>query len=202
MKFLFDLLPVILFFVTFRYGEAHKEAAHTWLGNIVDTGTIPLDQAPILIATIVVMVATLGQILWVRLRHGKIDTMLWVSLFLVVFFGGLTLFFHDERFIKLKPTILYWVLASSLAFSFFVLKKNPMASLLGGQIELPNHAWKTVSLMWIGFFAGMGCLNLYVAANFATETWVNFKLFGGMGLLILFVIAQGMYLSRFMQEEK
>lgn len=202
MKFLFDLLPVILFFTAFKYGEGHKEAALSWLSPLPGAETIGLDQAPILLATMVVMVATLVQIVWVRWRHGKVDKMLWISLVLVVFFGSLTLFFHDEAFIKWKPTVLYWILASTLAFTKWVLGKNPMGSLLGEQIVLPSEVWHKVNVAWIGFFTVMGFVNLYVAQNFPTETWVNFKLFGAMGLMFLFIIGQGFYLSKFIEEPK
>lgn len=202
MKFLFDLLPVILFFAAFKWGEGHKETALDWLGVLPGADTIALDQAPILLATVVVMVATLAQIAWVHLRHGKVDKMLWISLVLVVFFGSLTLFFHNEAFIKWKPTVLYWILAGTLLFTKLVLKKNPMGSLLGEQVTLPNRVWDTVNLSWTGFFFFMGAANLFVASNFPTETWVNFKLFGGMGLLLLFVLAQGLYLSKYIEEPK
>lgn len=202
MKLLFDLFPVILFFATFKYAEKSPELAAGWMGSLL--GFVPDDakMAPILLATVVVIVATVAQIIWVRFRHGKVDKMLWVSLVLVVVFGGLTLAFQNEAFIKWKPTILYWVFAGSMAFSAYVLKKNAIKAMLGEQLTLPEPIWGKVNLSWIAFFLVMGALNLIIAFNFPTDIWVNFKLFGGMGLMLVFVIGQGMLLSKYVEEEK
>lgn len=202
MKLLFDLFPVILFFATFKYAEKSPELAASWMGSLL--GFVPDDakMAPILLATVVVIAATVAQIIWVHLRHGKVDKMLWVSLVLVVVFGGLTLAFQNEVFIKWKPTILYWVFAGSMAFSAYVLKKNAIKAMLGEQLTLPEPVWTKVNLSWIAFFLVMGVLNLIIAFNFPTDVWVNFKLFGGMGLMLVFVIGQGMLLSKYVEEEK
>ena len=202
MKLLFDLFPVILFFATFKYTEKNPELASSWMGSLL--GFVPDDikLAPILLATVVVIAATVAQIIWVHFRHGKVDKMLWVSLILVVVFGGLTLAFQNEAFIKWKPTILYWVFAGSMAFSALILKKNPIKAMLGEQLTLPEPIWAKLNLAWIAFFMVMGVLNLLIAFNFSTDTWVNFKLFGGMGLMLVFVLGQGMLLSKYVEEEK
>ena len=202
MKLLFDLFPVILFFATFKYAEKSPELAASWMGSLL--GFVPDDikLAPILLATIVVIAATVAQIIWVHFRHGKVDKMLWISLVLVVVFGGMTLAFQNEAFIKWKPTILYWVFAGSMAFSALILKKNPIKAMLGEQLTLPEPVWGRVNLSWIAFFLFMGALNLIVAFNFPTDTWVNFKLFGGMGLLLLFVLGQGLLLSKYVEEKQ
>ncbi len=202
MKLLFDLFPVILFFVAFKYSEKSPELAASWVASLLGSATVDLKQAPILLATIVVIAATVAQIIWVRLRHGKVDKMLWVSLALVSVFGSLTLIFQNEAFIKWKPTILYWVFAGSIAFSSFILKKNAIKAMLGEQLTLPESVWNRLSLSWVAFFLFMGCLNLFIAFNFTTDTWVNFKLFGGMGLLFVFIVGQGLLLSKYVQEEK
>lgn len=202
MKLLFDLFPVILFFAAFKYSEKNPETAATWVATLLGSALVDAKQAPILLATVVVIAATVAQIAWVHFRHGKVDKMLWISLGLVVVFGGLTLVFQNEAFIKWKPTILYWVFAVSMAFSALVLRKNPMKAMLGEQLNLPDAVWSKVNLSWIAFFAVMGVLNLVIAFNFPTDTWVNFKLFGGMGLMLVFVLAQGMFLSKYMEEEK
>ncbi|MDD5176318.1 MAG: septation protein A [Sterolibacterium sp.] len=207
MKFFFDLLPVILFFASFKISEGNPQAAAELIGPML--GAIGLDaaisaqQAPILVATLVVILATALQIGWVWLRHGKVDKMLWVSLVLVVFFGSLTLIFHDETFIKWKPTVLYWVFATVLLFSARVLKKNLIRGMLEVQVQLPAPLWNKLNLAWVGFFALMGVLNLLVAFafNFPTNIWVNFKLFGGMGLMLLFVVAQGIFLAKYVEEK-
>ncbi len=200
MKLLFDLFPVILFFATFKYSEKNPEAAAGWMNALLG-GAVNLKQAPILLATVVVIAATIAQIAWVHFRHGRVDKMLWVSLGLVVVFGGLTLVFQDETFIKWKPTILYWVFAGSLAFAALVLRKNPVRAMLGEQLTLPDAVWTRVNFSWVAFFLFMGALNLFVAFNFPTDTWVNFKLFGGMGLLLLFVLGQGLLLSKYVEDK-
>jgi intracellular septation protein len=200
MKFLFDLLPVILFFATYKVAGSWAPESHE-LAQRLFGGGIEATQAPILLATLIAILATFGQIAWVRMRHGKIDKMLWISLGVVTLFGGATLFFHDPTFIKWKPTVLYWVFASVLAASTLVLDRNLIKAMLEAQITLPEHVWWHLSLAWAGFFLLMGALNLYVAFNFSEEVWVNFKLFGGMGLMLAFVLGQGFYLSRFIEEE-
>ncbi len=202
MKLLFDLFPVILFFAAFKYSEKNPETAATWVATLLGSALVDAKQAPILLATVVVIAATVAQIAWVHYRHGKVDKMLWISLGLVVVFGGLTLAFQNEAFIKWKPTILYWVFAVSMAFSALILRKNPMKAMLGEQLNLPDAVWNKVNLSWIAFFVIMGVLNLVIAFSFPTDTWVNFKLFGGMGLMLVFVLAQGMFLSKYMEEEK
>ncbi|MCX7172930.1 MAG: septation protein A [Proteobacteria bacterium] len=207
MKFLFDLLPVILFFISFKVSEGSPQAAADLIGPLLGAiglgAAITAKQAPILVATLVVILATAMQIGWVWLRHGKVDKMLWVSLVLVVFFGGLTLIFQDETFIKWKPTVLYWIFAGALLFSNTVLKKNLIRGMLEAQMQLPEKLWRGLNLAWIGFFSVMGVLNLLVAFafNLPTAIWVNFKLFGGMGLLIVFIVAQSIFLAKYIEEK-
>ena len=202
MKLLFDLFPVILFFATFKYTEKNPELASSWMGSLL--GFVPDDikLAPILLATVVVIVATIAQILWVHFRHGKVDKMLWISLVLVVVFGGMTLAFQDESFIKWKPTILYWVFAGSMGFAALIMKKNAIKAMLGEQLTLPEPVWSKVNLSWIAFFVVMGFLNIIIAFNFPTDVWVNFKLFGGMGLMLVFVLGQGLMLSKYVEEKE
>ncbi len=207
MKFLFDLLPVILFFAAFKSSEGNPQAALDFITQILAPiglgAAIALKQAPILVATLVVMVATALQIGWVWMKHGKVDKMLWVSLVLVVFFGGLTLFFHDETFIKWKPTVLYWIFAGVLLISESMLGKNLIRQMLEAQMQLPEPIWKRLNLAWVVFFALLGTLNLLIAfaLNLPTETWVNFKLFGSMGLMFAFIVSQGLFLSKYIEEK-
>ena len=176
MKFLFDLFPVILFFIAFKF-------------------------AGIYAATGVAIAATFAQVGWLKLRGKKIDAMLWVSLAIIVVFGGATLFLQDETFIKWKPTVLYWMFALTLGCGQFIFRRNLMRSIMGAQLQLPEVAWTNLLWSWAGFFAVMGVLNLYVAFNFSTDDWVNFKLFGGMGLMLVFVIAQALFLAKHIQQE-
>lgn len=200
MKFLFDLLPVILFFAAYKFAGAQPEASHAFASQWLGDG-IAVTQAPILIATAVTILATFAQIALVWLRHRRVDTMLWVSLAIIVVFGGATLLFHNPTFIKWKPTALYWLFAVVLLGAAKFTGHNLIRRMLEAQIKLPAPVWDRLNLAWAAFFAAMGVLNLYVAYSFSEETWVNFKLFGGTGLMLAFVLGQGFYLSRHLEEE-
>ena len=205
MKLLFDFLPIILFFGTFKVAEGRKEWAAQFasehLGFVVNGGVVGASEAPVLLATVVVILATLAQVAWIIARGRKVDTMLWVSLALVTVFGGATIWFHNETFIKWKPSVLYWVMGLSFWLSQLVFRKNLLRALIGEQLTLPPGVWQRLNFMWVAFFAFMGLLNLYVAYSFSTDTWVNFKLFGGIGLMFAFTVAQGLYISRHVQDE-
>ena len=204
MKFLFDMFPVILFFGVFKWGEGHADAAQAMVGQylsgLVSGGSVGPEQAPILLATAVAIVATIAQIAFLLIRGRKVDGMLWVSLAIIVVFGGATIYFHNEAFIKWKPTVLYWVFALVLVGAQLTMGKNLIRLMMKAQIDLPDPVWTRLNLAWAGFFAAMGALNLYIAFNFPTAVWVNFKLFGFMGLMIAFVIAQTMFLSKYIKD--
>jgi intracellular septation protein len=177
MKLLLDFFPIILFFVAFKF-------------------------AGIYVATGVAIVATVAQIAWLRHKTGKIEPMQWVSLGVIVLFGGLTIVLQNETFIKWKPTVLYWLMAGTLMAGQLVFKKNLLKTLMGSQLDLPAPAWRATNWSWIVFFGVMGVVNLWVAYHYDTDTWVNFKLFGGMGLMVLFVIGQALYLGRYMKADE
>ncbi|MEG0822496.1 MAG: septation protein A [Burkholderiaceae bacterium] len=199
MKLLFDLLPVILFFASFKFAQGNPDAsaafANAWLGGGIDA-----TQAPVLISTAVAIVASLAQVAWVIARGRKVDTMLWISLAVIVVFGGLTLWLHDETFIKWKPTILYW-LFGALLIGGAATGRNFIRKLLGEQLVLPAPVWSRLLVAWVVFFAVMGVINLAVAYSVPTEVWVNFKLFGLFGLTLVFTIGMGVYVSRHVVEE-
>jgi len=176
MKLLADFFPIILFFAAFKF-------------------------AGIYVATGVAIAATVVQIAWLRFTRGKIEPIQWVSLAIIVAFGGATIALHDETFIKWKPTILYWVMGAALAAGQLV-RKNLLKSVMGSQLELPEDAWRAMTWSWVAFFALMGVINLWVAFNFDTNTWVNYKLFGGMGLMVVFVLGQAVYLSKHVKAEE
>jgi len=205
MKLLADFLPIILFFAAFKFAGSDKDAAAAFasehFGFLVSGGSVGPGEAPVLLATVVVIVATLAQVLLLKLRGKKVDTMLWVSLVLVVVLGGLTIWFHSETFIKWKPTLLYWVMAGAFLLGPLLFGKNLLRVLLGEQLALPDAVWQRLNWAWVAFFGVMGALNLWVAYTFSTDTWVNFKLFGGIGLMLVFTVAQGLYLSRFLPDE-
>ncbi len=200
MKILFDLLPVILFFGAYKFAGANEPAAFELASHWLGDGIAPT-QAPILLATAVAIAATFGQIAWVWLRHRKVDTMLWVSLGIIVVFGGATLLFHNPTFIKWKPTALYWLFGGVLGVSALAFRRNLIRKMLEAQVQLPDPVWTRLNTAWTIFFIAMGFLNLYVAYSFSEATWVNFKLFGGMGLMLAFVLGQGFYLSKYIEEE-
>ena len=175
MKLLLDFFPIILFFAAFKF-------------------------AGIYVATGVAIAATVGQIAWLRWRHGKVEPMQWVSLGVIVLFGGATLIAHNDTFIKWKPTVLYWLMGGALVMGQLLFKKNLLKTVMGAQMELPEAAWRVMQRSWSAFFAVMGVLNLWVAFHFDTDTWVNFKLFGGMGLMLLFVLGQALYLHRYVKD--
>ncbi len=197
MKFLFDLFPIILFFVAFKLTGSNPDQAAALAASI--GYHVDIKQLPILFATAVAIIATFGQIGWVRYHHGKVDTMLWISLGIIIVFGGATLLLHDDTFIKLKPTALYWLFASTLFISATLFKKNLIRAMMEKQdISLPDWVWGKLNLSWTLFFAVMGVANLYVAFNYSIDTWVNFKLFGTLGLMFVFILLQGLFLAKHM----
>lgn len=206
MKLLLDFLPLILFFGTFKYAEGHADAAAAFatqhFGFLVSGGQVGPQEAPVLLATVVVMIATLLQALLLKLRGQKIDLMLWISLALVVVLGGATIWFHSETFIKWKPTGLYWAMALTLWLSLAVFGKNLIQAMLGAQLKLPDAIWATLNRAWVLFFAAMGVVNLYVAYNFSTSAWANFKVFGVTGLILVFTVAQSVYLGKHLPPEE
>ena len=206
MKLLFDFLPIVLFFATFRYAEGHKDwaaaLANDQLSSLMPGGTVATDQAPVLLATLVVIVATLAQVTWLKARGKRVDTMLWVSLGLVVVLGSATIYFRNDNFIKWKPTLLYWVMGLALWLSPILFGKNLLRALLGTQFEAPAFVWRNLNFAWIFFFSLMGLLNLWVAFSFSLDTWVSYKLFGGMGMLLAFSIAQAFYLVRYAKSDE
>ncbi|OGV72445.1 MAG: septation protein A [Methylophilales bacterium RIFCSPHIGHO2_02_FULL_57_10] len=177
MKFLFDLFPIILFFASYKL-------------------------AGIFAATAAAIFATLAQIGWVKWHHGKVDGMLLASGVIVVIFGGATLLLQDEIFIKWKPTVLYWIFASALFAAELIWRKNLIRSMMGQQIQMPDLIWRKLNQAWAGFFALLGLANLYVAFNYSTDFWVNFKLFGTTGLMLGFVILQSLLLSKYVEEKE
>lgn len=176
-KLLFDLFPLILFFIAFRNFDIYT-------------------------ATAVTIVAVFAQIAWLKLRQKTIETTHWINLGVIVVFGGATLFFQNEAFIKWKPTVLYWLFASILIGSHLILRRNLMQKIMGGQIVLPAKVWDKMNYSWALFFIVSGALNLYIAfsGHFSESQWVNFKVFGSLVLLIIFVIAQSIWLGRYLKD--
>jgi intracellular septation protein len=175
MKLLIDFFPIILFFAAFKVWGIYA-------------------------ATAVAIVATIVQIAYLRIKNGKVEPMQWMSLIIIVLFGGATLMFQDEDFIKWKPTVLYWAMGGALVIGQLIFKNNLLKKFMGAQLQLPEAVWGKLNWAWSAFFIGMGVLNLYIAYQFDTDTWVTFKMFGGMGLMVVFVIGQAVYLSHYLKD--
>src|SRR5216117_3765043 len=139
----------------------------------------------IFVATAVAIGATIVQVGWLLVRRKRVQPMLWASLVIIVVFGGLTLYLRDRTFILWKPTVLYWL----------------FRALLSEQMRLPEQIWARLNWSWVAFFVFMGLANLYVAFNYSEKIWATFKLFGGMGLMLLFVVAQSLLLAKYMHDE-
>ena len=175
MQLLADYFPLILFFIAFK-----------WQG--------------IFFATSVAIAASVAQIAFLRWKRGRVSVVNWLSLAIIVVFGGATLILQDEVFIKWKPTVLYALFGAILACGRLFFDRNLLSHLMAG-IALPEAVWSRLTWSWVAFFAFMGVANWYVAFHYPTETWVNFKVWGGIGLFLLFALAQGMLLARHVQEE-
>lgn len=182
MHMLYDLLPVILFFITFKlYG--------------------------IYVATQVGIAATFLQVILTRWLKKKWDKMQVVTLFAFLIFGGLTLYFHDPMFVKWKPTVVFSIFSVIILYTQFFMQKTLIQRLMENSIKesgavIPMAVWKRVNLLWALFFLTLALLNVYVAYNYSIETWVNFKFYGISGALIVFSILQAVYLMRYMSETK
>jgi intracellular septation protein len=173
MKFFFDLLPVILFFVAFKMYD-------------------------IFVATAVAIGVTLAMIIYAKIRHGKIEKMLLINGVIISVLGGVTLLLHDKTYIMWKPTVLYWLMAAVLLISNLFFKKNFIQQMMGKMIHAPKPIWDKVNWVWVVFLVALGFLNLYVAFNYSENTWVNFKLFGVTSMLFLFMVAHTFVLRKYL----
>lgn len=175
MKILFDFFPILLFFIAFKVFDIY-------------------------VATAVAIAATALQVAVAWLRKRKVEPMHLITLVLIVVFGGATIYFKDETFIKWKPTVVNWLFGLAFLLSQVFGERPFVERMLGSNVQLPPPIWRRLNLMWAVFFLTLGVVNLFVAYSFDTETWVNFKLFGLLGLTLLFAVAQSIYLSRYVSE--
>lgn len=171
MKIFFDFFPIILFFITYKF-------------------------AGIYYATAVAIGASLLQVGFLWLKNKRLETMPVITLFCVVFLGGATLIFHNELFIKWKPTAIYWIFSLLFLATQFIGNKPLIRRLMEEKVVLPDAVWKKLNLSWVIFFLVMGALNIFVAYHFSTDIWVDFKLFGSLGLTVVFVLIQAVYMTR------
>jgi intracellular septation protein len=170
MKIILDLFPILLFFAAYKFTSIYE-------------------------ATAVLMAATVVQSLWMYKIDGKLATLQKASLVLILIFGSLTLFLQDDRFIKFKPTLLYSCMALGLLISQFIFKKNFLKSMLGGQVELEDSQWQSLSISWILYCIFMASINAYVASYYSTEEWVDFKIWGYI-FPLSFIVGTGIYIAK------
>ena len=205
MKILLDFLPLLLFFAVGKYADNNIDWAARFatehFGFMVSGGVVGTEEASALLATVVVIIATGLQITYLVSRGKKVDLMLWATFALVVVLGGATIWFHSATFIKWKPSVLYWAMGLAFWVSQTFFHKSLLQTLIGEQLHLPAPIWRRLNFAWVTFFTLMGALNLYVAYNFSISTWFTFKAFGTTGLMLAFVLAQGLYLSKHMPPE-
>ncbi|MCR2746925.1 septation protein A [Limnobacter parvus] len=202
MKLLLDFLPIVLFFVSFKWAGSNLEQTQSLLEPLltsVSSAEIQTAQLPILLATVVAILATVLQIIYQKATGKKVENMQWIGLALIAVFGGATLILQNETFIKWKPTVLYLAMAAGFLIAY-AFKRNPIEMMMKGQVDLPAHAWATLLWAWVSFFVVMAVLNIVVAYTFSTEVWVDFKLFGSLGATLVFVVGQGIYMSKHMKE--
>jgi intracellular septation protein len=176
MKFLLDFFPILLFFLAYQAWDIY-------------------------VATAVAIAAAALQVGWQRLRHGRVEKMQAITLALLVVFGALTLLLRDPVFIMWKPTVVNWLFAVAFLVTTYVGERSLLQRMMGHAVSLPDAIWRRLNWAWVGFFTAAGVLNLIVAYNFSEDTWVKFKLFGLMGLTLLFVLAQAPYLAKHMEPE-
>ncbi len=184
MKFLYDLFPLLLFFAAFKYYDIY-------------------------VATAVAIVASFAQVTFFWLRHRRFEVMHLITLAVIAVFGGLTLALHDDTFIKWKPTLVYWILAAFVLTSQWLGKKTAIERMMSAQISLPAPVWKRLNLSWGIFFVALGAANVYVAFYYGLELnaetrrniWVNFKVFGLLGLTLLFTIVQAFFMAKSVQNK-
>ena len=203
MKLLLDFLPLVFFFATYKVAGLHPDAAAAfathWLGGLVQGGVVGPKEAPVLLGTVVVVLATLAQVVWMKAKRRKIDLMLWISLTLVVVLGGLTVWLHNETFIKWKPSIAFWLMGLVFWGSQTFFHRNLLRQTLGAELELADTVWQRLNFAWVAYFGLMGLINLWVVYSFSTDAWANFHTFGTTALSFVFIIGQGIYLSRHLE---
>ncbi|PLY12016.1 MAG: septation protein A [Sedimenticola sp.] len=176
MKFLTDFFPILLFFIAYKMYDIY-------------------------VATAVAIASSAIQVGFAWFRHRKVEKMHLITLLLLVVFGGMTLLLRDPVFIKWKPTVVNILFGMAFIGSQFIGEKNIIERMMGHAVELPSIAWTRLNMAWSLFFFAMAATNLFVAYNFSEETWVNFKLFGMLGMTFLFVIIQSIYIARHIQEQ-
>jgi intracellular septation protein len=208
-KILFDFFPLLVFFGCYKLGGMYPDATTAWvnahLSGVMAGGAATAEQAPMVVATIAGVLANAAQIIYLVALGRKVDFMLWLSLFFFVVFGGLTIYFHDENFIKWKPTLIYWCFGLGLLGARYLFNRNAIRQTMGAQLDLPDDVWERLNLMWTAFFIVLGLVNLFVAFVLFkgdTPSWVSFKAFGATALTFVFIVGQTFYLAKYIKDEE
>ncbi|WP_041770368.1 septation protein A [Metapseudomonas resinovorans] len=184
MKQFIDFIPLVLFFIVYKLEPRAIELA----GNTYMLGGIFSATAVLIISSVIVY----GTIFLLQRRLEKGQ---WLTLVACLVFGGMTLAFHSETFLKWKAPVVNWLFALAFAGSHFIGDKPLIQRVMGHALSLPQPIWVRLNLAWIAFFLVCGCANLFVAFTFH-EFWVDFKVFGSLGMTVLFLVGQGVYLAR------
>lgn len=205
MKLLFDFFPIVLFFIVYKFYGDLPDTIITTTNAILPFMSLTLGDAKdaIYLATLTAIIATVFQVAYSAIINKKVEKMHWVTLALLVVFGGATLFLKDPLFIKWKPTAINWLFALAFLGSQFIGEKPLVQRMMSQAVELSSDAiWKRLNMLWVGFFFVSGLANIYVAFSFSEEIWVDFKLFGMLGLTLIFIIGQAFYLSKYIVHPK
>ncbi|WED27951.1 septation protein A [Vibrio sp. DW001] len=176
MKQLIDFIPLIIFFALYKMYDIY-------------------------VATGALIVATAIQIVLTYFLYKKVEKMQLITFAIVAVFGGMTLFFHDDNFIKWKVTIVYSLFSLGL-FVTHLMGKPVIKGMLGKEISLPDAVWAKINWAWMVFFALCALLNIYVAFSLPLDVWVNFKVFGLLAATFGFTLLTGIYIYKHLPKEE
>jgi len=198
MKLLVDFLPIVIFFIVYKMNPETVAFISPYLSE--DMATEIAEWPAMILATAFLIPATILQIAYTYMAEKKVEKMHLFTLAIVLVLGGITIALKDGIFILWKPTVVNWMFAVGFFASQFIGEKTIIERMMGASIKLPKEMWTKLNYAWIGFFVFSGLVNLYVAYNFSEDTWVNFKLFGMLGLTVVFIILQSIFLHKYIDE--
>lgn len=199
MKLILDFLPIVIFFLVYKWAPELILLLEPYLS--ADSAAL-FREMPLILATIVLIPATIIQVAYLRISTGKIEKMHLITLGLLIVLGGATVILQDKTFIMWKPTVVNWLFAAAFLGSQWFTSKSLLQRMMDQAIQLPEIVWTRLNYAWVAFFVVSGLANLYVAYQFSEEIWVDFKLFGLLGLTVLFIIGQSLFLYRYMNHEE
>ncbi len=198
MKFIIEFLPIILFFAAYKLYSLLPASIVESINGLMPFSLTPGNESDsIYFATLVAIIISGITVLIYYIKHRNFNKNQTITFVLFLIFGGATLFLRDPTFSKCKPTVINLVFALIFLGSIFIGDKPLAQRFLGNAIDAPRSIWNKLNTAWIIFFVFVAAINLYIAYNFSEEIWVNFKLFGMMGLTIAFIIIQMIILSRY-----